>query len=144
MAKTYRLSPMRRLVNRIMKTALGWGIGPKEMVILTVKGRKSGKLFSTPVSLVEENGQRWLVSPYGEVGWVRNARAAGEVTIRRGRKIEVLKITELSDPQQSAPVLKKYVFQVAPITRPYFETHYAAPAEAFAAEAVKHPVFKLG
>ncbi len=143
MAKSYKLSPLRRVVNRMLKTALGLGIGPKEMAILTVRGRKSGNLISTPVSLVEENGTRWLVAPYGEVGWVKNARAAGEVTIRRGRKIETLKIIELNDPKESASILKKYV-QVAPITRPYFDTHYAAPAEAFANEAAKHPVFKLG
>jgi hypothetical protein len=30
-------------------------------------------LYSTPITLVEASGQRWLVAPYGEVAWVRNA-----------------------------------------------------------------------
>ncbi len=42
----------------------------------TVPGRKSGVPRTTPVALGERDGRRWLVSPYGEVDWVRNLRAA--------------------------------------------------------------------
>ena len=76
--------------------------------MLIVHGRKTSHACSAPVSLVEENGQRCLVAPYGEVSWVRNARAAGEVRLSRGSKTERLKIREL-DPQESAPILKKYL-----------------------------------
>lgn len=46
--------------------------------ILTVCGRRSGRRYSTPVQLVLGGGERWLVAPYGEREWVKNARAAGE------------------------------------------------------------------
>jgi hypothetical protein len=52
-----------------------------------------------------------IVAPYGEVGWVRNARAAGQVTLRRGRRSEAVSIIEVS-PENAAPVLKKYLVQV--------------------------------
>jgi hypothetical protein len=43
--------------------------------ILTVPGRTSGKLYSTPVSLLTVDGQRYIVSlPW--TGWVKNARVA--------------------------------------------------------------------
>jgi hypothetical protein len=38
-----------------------------------MRGRRSGRLNATPVREVEEGDQRWLVAPYGEVSWVRNA-----------------------------------------------------------------------
>ena len=75
MAATYRLSLWRRGVNALVRVLLGWGLGPRHTYLLTVRGRKSGRLYSTPVTLVEQRGQRWLVAPYGEVAWVRNARA---------------------------------------------------------------------
>jgi len=89
------------------------------MYLLTVRGRKSGRLYSTPVMLVEEHRKRWLVTPYGEVNWVRNARAVGQVTLSRGRRTETVRIVELG-PEESAPVLKQYITEI-PITRPFFE-----------------------
>jgi deazaflavin-dependent oxidoreductase (nitroreductase family) len=108
--------------------------------ILTVRGRTSGRLHSTPVTLVE-NGDRWLVAPYGEVGWVRNARAAGGVEIRPGRRSEAMRIEEVP-PEQAAPVMREYIRQVA-VTRPFFDVKPGAPVETFVAEAAHHPVFRL-
>ena len=108
--------------------------------ILTVRGRTSGRLHATPVTLVE-NGERWLVAPNGEVGWVRNARVAGHVEIRRGRRSEALGVEEVSS-ETAAPVLREYFRQV-PVTRPFFEVQRGAPVEAFVAEAARHPVFWL-
>ena len=142
MAKNYKLNSGRRLANLLMKALLRAGWGPNTTYLLTVRGRKSGKPHTTPVTLVEENGQRWLVAPYGEVNWVRNARAAGQVTLTRGSQSETVPVVEL-EPQASAPILKKYVNRV-PITRPYFDAAPDAPIEAFVAEAGRHPVFRLG
>ncbi len=86
MAKTYKMDFVKRIINRIMKVLARGGRGPSSTYILSVKGRKSGKMYSTPVSLIEGGGQRWLVSPYGEVNWVRNARAAKRVNVERGGK----------------------------------------------------------
>jgi deazaflavin-dependent oxidoreductase (nitroreductase family) len=141
MAKTYQVSATVKFVNRIMRALVRFGLGPKQTYILTVRGRKSGRLYSTPVSLVEENGNRWLVAPYGEVSWVKNARAAGEVTLSRGRKLETVRIEEVG-PEQSAPVLKKYI-KLEPITQPYFDVNPDAVLEAFVAEAPRHPVFHI-
>ena len=114
------------------------GIAPPRMALRTVGGRKSGRHRSIPITLVSAHGERWLVAPYGVVSWVKNARAAGEVTLSRGRYRETLRIAE-PGPQASAPVLKQYVGDV-PITRPFFDAAPDAPASAFEAEAVRHPV----
>ena len=96
---------------------------------------------STPVTLVKEDGQRWLVAPYGPVGWVHNARATGHVRLSRGRRSETVRVKELA-AEAAAPILKAYLERV-PITRPYFDVTPDAPLAAFAAEASKHPVFQV-
>jgi deazaflavin-dependent oxidoreductase (nitroreductase family) len=141
MAKQYQVNSMVRFVNRVMMRLNKWGIAAPNSYVLTVSGRKTGKTYAVPVMLVEENGRRWLVAPYGEVSWVRNARAAGEVTLSRKGRSETLKIREAT-PQESAPILKKYIKRES-IVRPYFDVAPEASLEAFAAEALHHPVFQL-
>jgi deazaflavin-dependent oxidoreductase (nitroreductase family) len=133
---------VRRALNAAMMAALRRGVGPPGIWLLETRGRRTGTLRTTPVSLVEDETGRYLVSPYGVTAWVRNARAAGEVSLRRGRRVDTLPITELS-PEQSAPVLKRYVRKQR-IVRPWFDAGPDAPPEAFAAEADRHPAFRLG
>jgi deazaflavin-dependent oxidoreductase (nitroreductase family) len=128
-----------RLNNWLFKGLLRLGIAPKGTYLLSVRGRRSGRLYSTPVILVAQGTQRWLVAPYGAVNWVRNARAAGRVTLSRGRRSETVTVSELG-PDASAPVLKAYIQRVR-VARPYFDATPASPLEAFAAEAARHPVF---
>jgi deazaflavin-dependent oxidoreductase (nitroreductase family) len=141
MAKCYRLTPLRRVANVLMRQLLRLNLAPRTTVLLTVPGRRSGRPRSTPVILVEEDGKRWLVAPYGPVGWVRNARAAGQVQLSRGRHSETVRLKELA-AEAAAPILKAYLERV-PITRPYFDVTPDAPLAAFAAEASKHPVFQV-
>jgi deazaflavin-dependent oxidoreductase (nitroreductase family) len=141
MAATYRLSRWRRLLNAVVRGLLRVGLGPRHTYLLMVHGRRSGTPYSTPVTLVEEGRHRWLVAPYGEVSWVRNARAAGQVTLSRGRHTESVAIAERG-PDEAAPVLKRYVTEL-PITRPFFDGRPDSPLEAFVAEAHRHPVFRI-
>jgi deazaflavin-dependent oxidoreductase (nitroreductase family) len=141
MAATYRLSRWRRLLNTLVRTLLRIGLGPRYTYLLTVRGRRTGTRYSTPVTLVEEGANRWLVAPYGDVSWVRNARAAGQVTLSRGRRSETVAIVELG-PAEAAPVLKQYVTEI-PITRPFFDAKPDSSLAAFVAEAHRHPVFRI-
>jgi deazaflavin-dependent oxidoreductase (nitroreductase family) len=141
MAATYRLTPARRAANRVVRLLLKLGLMPGPTYLLTVPGRRTGRPLSTPVTLVEEGGQRWLVAPYGEVPWVRNARAAGQVTLTRGGRAEIVSLRALSEAE-AAPVLRRYVTRV-PITRRYFDVTPDSPLTAFEAEAARHPVFAL-
>jgi deazaflavin-dependent oxidoreductase (nitroreductase family) len=141
MAKSYRRTLLRRVANVLMTLLRRLGLAPRTTMLLTVPGRRSGTPRLTPVTLVEQDGQRWLVAPYGPVGWVHNARAAGQVELSRSRHSETVRVKELA-PEAAAPVLKAYVQRV-PITRPYFDVTPDAPLAAFAAEAPKHPVFQV-
>src|SRR4051812_11686067 len=70
----------------------GFGV---PMYLLTVRGRKSGQPRTTPVSVAELDGQRYVFAPYGEVNWVRNLRAAGEASVTRGRHTAIVQAHEL-------------------------------------------------
>jgi deazaflavin-dependent oxidoreductase (nitroreductase family) len=141
MARAYRLGAARRIANAAIRALLRLGVGPARTYLLVTRGRTTGREYRTPVTLVEEPPRRWLVAPYGEVAWVKNARAAGRVTLERGGRAESLRLVELGS-EDSAPVLRRYAREV-PITRPYFDARPDAPVAAFAAEAARHPVFEL-
>lgn len=133
---------VRGVLNVLMTALLRRGLGPPGIYLLETRGRRTGKVRTTPVSLVEDDTGRYLVSPYGTTAWVHNARAAGEVTLRRGRTAQTLPVTEL-DAQASGPVLQRYVAEQR-IVRPWFDAGPGDPVDAFAAEAARHPVFRLG
>lgn len=135
------MSGIRRIGNAVVETTTRLGIVPRNVHILTTIGRKSGRPHSHPVQLVVEGADRYLVAPYGIVDWVKNARAAGSVELRRGSKIERLTIEPVS-PEVAGRVLKTYVKKV-PVVLPYFESSMGSPPEAFAAESADHPVFLL-
>ncbi len=141
MSKTYHLNFMRKLVNLIYRTLLRLGIGPEHTYLLTVRGRTTGKPYSTPVTLVEEPSARWLVAPYGQVSWVRNACAAGSVKLTRRGRTETVAFDQVG-AKESGPVLKKYL-ALEPFTQPFFDARADSPFAAFELEASRHPVFRL-
>ena len=141
MAKTYQLGTGSRAANALMKPLVRLGIGGKSACLLTTTGRRTGQQRTTPVVPVKNDGDRWLVSPYGMVAWVHNVRAQPEVTLRHGRRAETLHAEEV-DPVAAGPVLQRYVRNV-PVTAPYFDAKGDDPVERFIEEAPRHPVFKL-
>jgi deazaflavin-dependent oxidoreductase (nitroreductase family) len=141
MAATFRQTWLRRLGNVLITPLTRLGLAGKRTHILTVAGRRSGKKYSTPVMLVFHEGKRWLVAPYGERPWVRNARAAGSVELTRALRTERVAIEE-ADAQTAAPVLREYL-RTTGVTKPFFDASKDSPVEEFAAEADHHPVFKV-
>jgi deazaflavin-dependent oxidoreductase (nitroreductase family) len=139
---TFRQTPLRRIGNMLVAPAARLGLAGKRTHVLTVVGRKTGRKYSTPVQLVFLDGQRWLVSPYGERAWVRNARAAGEVELTRALRTRRVRIEEV-DAATAAPVLREYLGKT-PVTKAYFDASKDSPLEDFTAEAPHHPVFRLG
>lgn len=137
--RQYRKSAGDRVGNAVFTLLARVGIGPAHL--LTTRGRRTGLARSNPVVLVQHDQQRWLVAPYGAVPWVLNTRAAGRVTLRRGREQGEYSVREVS-AAEAGPVLKRYV-GIASATRPYFRASKDSPVADFTAEADRHPVFEL-
>src|SRR6195256_3356084 len=107
MAKPYRLTGSRKAFNAVLRALIALGIPVGNTVLLITPGRRTGQPRSTPVTLLHDGARRYLVSPYGEVAWVQNARAAGRARLRyRGRE-EAVRLSELQ-AEAAAPLLKQY------------------------------------
>ena len=115
MSDTERLRPpwWLKYVNKVMigVQRLGFGFGGKGPVILTVPGRKTGKLRSTPVTpmTVEPPSSCSIGLPGGD--WAANARAAGEVELRQGRNTERVRMVELP-ADEARPLLRLFPVEV--------------------------------
>ncbi len=142
MEKTYHINLADRIEAALITALLRAGVTMGTTSLLTVRGRKSGQPHTVPVVLVEQEGRRFLVAPYGVVQWVRNIRAKGEATLTCGRRSEQITVTEL-DARESAPVLKQYLSRVSGGVRSYFDARRDSPLEAFEREAPRHPVFQI-
>jgi deazaflavin-dependent oxidoreductase (nitroreductase family) len=96
------------IVGRLMR--LGVPLGPN--ALLSVRGRKTGQLRTTPVAMIRVDGRTWVTGTFGEVNWVRNLRAAGEGTLTVGRRSQPMRAIELSRAETEAffaDVLAPYV-----------------------------------
>jgi deazaflavin-dependent oxidoreductase (nitroreductase family) len=121
---------------------VGLGLGPAHIYLLEVRGRKSGKLFSTPVDLLELNGKRYLVAPRGRTQWVRNAEAAGEITLKRGSTRQKFRLRPIANSAKP-PILKAYLDTFRREVQRYFSVVAGSPTEAFDAVASNYPAFEL-
>lgn len=141
MVKSYRKTPMTRLVNALFSAATEHGRGAAYRHVLIVRGRKSGQDRSVPVDVMTLDGTRYLVAPYGVVGWVHNVRAAGQVRLARGGTTATFRATEVHG-LAALPAIRQYIRSV-PVTRQYWEVGPDATDEEVLAIADRHPVFRL-
>ncbi len=127
----------------MLTRALRKGRGPSFMRLLTVHGRTTDAIRTTPVVPVRDGDRTWVVSPFGEVGWVRNARVTGQIELSRGDEQATYAVREL-DALEAVPVLRRYLSTRARFfVRRYVNITAKSPDDAIAAEADRHPVFEL-
>src|SRR5437879_8006582 len=93
-----------RAFGPLIRRAIRRGIA-RPNVLLTVRGRRSGRPRTTPVAMLELGDTRYLQASFGDVAWVRNLRAAGEARVARGRWSEMCAATELP-PEVAGPLMR--------------------------------------
>jgi deazaflavin-dependent oxidoreductase (nitroreductase family) len=142
MAKQYQHSLMFITGNLFMRGMLALGISLNGSALITVPGRKTGRPHSTPITMVEFQGQRYVQSPFGSVNWVRNLRAAGTATLSWGRRHETVAATELT-PEQAAPVIKSMLPRAPKVIRDYFDVTPESSLEEIIRDAPNHPMFAV-
>ncbi len=133
---------VERGFNRFYGWLVGLGLGMKESYLLQVRGRKSGKLYSTPIYLLEMEGKRFLVAPRGYTQWVRNAETAGEITLKRGSLRKSFGLRPIADADKPL-YLKEYLDRFKGTVQRYFPVPAGSPRERFSATAQNYPVFEL-
>lgn len=135
-------SAVERFFNRAFGVVVGWGLGPRDYYLLQVRGRRTGRVYATPVNVVELQGRRFLVAPRGRTQWVRNAEAAGEVHLKRGSSRQGFRLRAIAD-REKLLVLRTYLDRFKRFVQRYFPVPAGAPPEAFAPIAERYPVFEL-
>jgi deazaflavin-dependent oxidoreductase (nitroreductase family) len=135
-------SALERLFNRAYGFLVGLGLGLSHSYLLQVRGRKSGRIYSTPIDLLVADGKRFLVAPRGRTQWVRNAEAAGEVILKRGRTRQSFRLRPLSDAEKPE-ILKAYLDAFKREVQRYFPVPAGSPPQAFTDLAERYPAFEL-
>jgi len=131
-----------RAINKLFGLFVGLGLGLPHNYLLQVRGRKSGRIYSTPVDLLSRNGKRYLVAPRGYTQWVRNAIASGAVSLKKGRRSEQFGVRMLPDDEKPE-ILKSYLDRYKLTVKRYFPVPAGSPIEAFRPLAGQYPVFEL-
>jgi deazaflavin-dependent oxidoreductase (nitroreductase family) len=94
--------------NRVVALFTRLGVSVWGSRILRVRGRKSGRQYTTPVNLLTVDGTRYLVAPRGHTQWVRNLRAAGGGELLLGRRVEPFQASEVP-VEERRPILRAYL-----------------------------------
>src|SRR6266498_5621953 len=129
-------------INKVFGLFVGLGLGLPHNYLLQVRGRKSGRVYSTPVDVLSRNGKRYLVAPRGYTQWVRNAVASGTVSLKKGRRSEQFGIRILSDDEKPE-ILKSYLDRYKLTVQRYFPVPAGSPTEAFRPLTGRYPIFEL-
>jgi len=117
---------------------VGLGLGFSYNYLLQVRGRKSGKLYSTPIDLLERDGKRYLVAPRGRTQGVRNAEAAGEIILKKGGRRERFRLSPLPDTEKPA-ILKAYLDSFKKEVQTYFPVPAGSPVAVFVELTASYP-----
>ncbi len=133
----------RAMFNPMVARLTRWGFSLWGSRVLEVRGRTSGEWRSTPVNVLEHDGERYLVAPRGVTSWVRNVRAAGTCRLRVGRRVEEVVVEEL-DADAAVPVLRAYLRRWSWEVGTFFDGLDAdAGDDEILAAAGKHPAFRI-
>jgi deazaflavin-dependent oxidoreductase (nitroreductase family) len=131
-----------RIFGRTLALLVRIGLVRGHFYVLEVRGRRSGRIVSLPVDLLELDGRRYLVCARGNSNWVRNARAAGEVVLVRGFRRRRYAVRELP-AEARPPILKAYLDRFATEVQRFFPIPKGSAVEAFVDLAPRYPVFEL-
>ena len=140
--RDWRPTRIGRWVNRLASWWSVLGLSSREMAVLEVRGRASGRRRSTPVVIASVAGKPYLVSMLGPGSdWVKNVEAAhGDAVLRQGRRRPVQLVGVPA--AERAPILREYV-RVATSGRHHLPVAVGAPLSEYQTIAERYPVYRI-
>lgn len=137
MADEIKAPPLWVVRLNVALLRLGLKVGSQHL--LSIRGRRTAKLRSTPVSIVTVDGKRYVVAALSEVDWVKNARAATVGILARGRHREDVRLVELP-VHERGPILREFLLQVPGGVR-FFGL--SSDPDVIVTLAARYPVFRI-
>src|SRR5215475_8365358 len=137
-----RPSSTERVLNRLFGFLVRMGVGSSDNFMLEVRGRKSGKTYSTPVNVLEYKGTRYLVAPRGYTQWVRNVVTNKSASLVKGTRREEVSLSAMPD-NEKPDILKAYLDRHRRTVQKYFPIAAGSPATDFEPLADQYPVFEI-
>ncbi len=147
-----------RLIGPVVRRVIVAGLPAGPNVLVTVRGRTTGRPRSTPVAMLELDGRRYLQASVGDVHWVRNLRAAGEAVVTRGSESHAYRAVEV-EPEVAGRLLRDALAPfhrsrlvralVGPTVRPpaaillRYRFRVDDALDDYVAEVRRHPLFEL-
>jgi deazaflavin-dependent oxidoreductase (nitroreductase family) len=122
-------------MQRHVGNRLAWLFGRSRLSKLSVIGRRSGRWRTTPVAVLDYEGERYLVSYRGESEWVRNLRASGRGRLWHKGEVEEIAVSEVPVGER-APLLEVYAARYG---------RFPTVAEVLRAlpDPADHPIFRI-
>lgn len=131
-------------MNQVMTALQRMGIAFFSFHLISVPGRRSGLLRTTPVSPFSVDGQRYILS-FGQTQWVKNARESGWGILARGRRRWKVALVEVRTPE-SAVIVREFPLKI-PAGVQFFVrlglVEKPAGPEQFAAAAERLALFRI-
>jgi hypothetical protein len=95
-----------RITNTLMRAILRTRLGERMqgLSILTFTGRKTGRRYEVPVSVMELDGSPIVLTASP---WKANLRGGADVEVRAGRVIRRMRATAIEDPEQVADAYQR-------------------------------------
>src|SRR6266542_3358599 len=91
-----RMPWMIRLLGPVMRWQLSSPQAAGPNALLSVRGRRSGRVRTVPVAFLDLGERVLLQAASARVGWVHDLRASSEAVITQGRRTERFEAAELS------------------------------------------------
>jgi deazaflavin-dependent oxidoreductase (nitroreductase family) len=137
-----RPGPLDRLRDRLQTFLIERALCACDRFLLEVPGRRTGLPRRTPVNVFIVDGQHYLVAPRGETHWVRNVRASGRVSLRRGRHVEQWDALEVLTSDKPL-ILHGYLNHFGLAVQRHFLIDCGEEESMLWASACLHPTFHL-
>src|SRR6266545_736678 len=129
--------PMPRPITRFNRAFLNPLLGPAArrlpgFGIVVHRGRKSGRIYRTPVNIFRQPNGYVIALTYGVGDWVRNILAAGECTlVTRGRSYHMTEPRLVHDEQRrDVPAFLRFVGAVGNVSDFLYLSYETRPATA--------------
>jgi len=135
-------SLLDRTVNRVFAFLVKIGVGLAHNFLLEVQGRKSGRIYSTPVNVLTHENRRYLVAPRGDTQWVRNVIVSQKATLVKGTKREDVHLQPIADAAKPE-LLKTYLDRYKLTVQRYFPIPAGLPLKEFEPLVGRYPVFEI-